>query len=323
MHIDYNDILNDFSIVGYIEMIQKIFKNKYSVIFLALLVSLLWGSLFSAIKIGYREFAIGSGDVWAILLFAGLRFFLSGLLLVGEETIREKRLRIPVANEFKMIFIVSMFTVILHYAFTYTALSLCDSSKSAVLKQVGFLFVPCIMFMIRNDEKFSIAKVVAGIMGFISVIVINLDGLNFIFGVGELLVILASLSNVIGQIVSKNVYDKYEPARTVAYSQLTGGIVLIVFGLILGGRITVWTLSSVAVLLYICAASIMANLLWNTLIKYNDMSKLSILKSADPIFASAFSAVLLGENIFRIEFMIAIALVFAAILISNIKFKKN
>ena len=304
-------------------MVQKIFKNKYSVVILALVVSFLWGSLFSVIKIGYREFAISSKDVWAILLFAGLRFFLSGVLLVGEETIREKRINLPVWDEFKSIFIVSLFTVILHYAFTYTALSLCDSSKSAVLKQIGFLFVPCIMFMIRKDEKFSIYKVMAGALGFISVIIINLDGMNFIFGIGELLVILASFSNVAGQIISKNVFDKYRPARVVAYGQFVGGLVLMGFGYILGGRIFVWTLSSVAVLLYICAASIVANLLWNTLIKYNDMSKLSVLKSADPIFATAFSAVLLGENVFRVEFVIAIALVVVAIVISNLKLNKK
>ena len=302
-------------------MIQKIFKNKYSVVFLALFVSVLWGSLFSVIKIGYREFDISSKDVWAILLFAGLRFALSGVLLVGEETVREKKLRLPVGDEFNKIFIVSLFTVIIHYAFTYTALSLCDSSKSAVLKQIGFLFVPCVMFMIRKDEKFSIYKVIAGILGFVSVIVINLDGMNFIFGIGELIVILASFSSVTGQIISKNVYDRYHPARVVAYSQLIGGLTLLGMGYMLGGRITVWTISSVAVLLYICAASIVANLIWNTLIKYNDMSKLSVLKSADPIFASAFSATLLGENILRPEFVIAICLVVSAILISNIRKK--
>ena len=67
----------------------------------------------------------------------------------------------------------------------------------------------------------------------------------------------------------------------------------------------------------LCFASIAANLLWNTLIKYNDMSKLAVLKSMDPLFASLFSALLLGENILKPTYIIATALIVIAIVVSS------
>ena len=56
------------------------------------------------------------------------------------------------------------------------------------------------------------------------------------------------------------------------------------------------SLQSIAVLGYICFASITANLLWNTLIKYNDMSKLAVLKSMDPLRKSMRKWMLLTKT---------------------------
>ena len=245
------------------------------------------------------------------------------MILVAAYSKKIRKLELPNADKLKSILIVSLLTVVIHYALTYTGLSLADSSKSSVLKQIGFLIVPCIAFLFRKDDKFSIRKIVAAILGFISVIIINIDGMNFVFGIGEILIILASFSSMFGQMTSKNVYDKYSPTYIVAYAQLLGGAVLVVSGLLFGGSIGTVSLKSIAVLGYICFASITANLLWNTLIKYNDMSKLAVLKSMDPLFASMFSAILLGENIFKITYIIATAFIIIAVAISNYSFQKQ
>ena len=126
-----------------------------------------------------------------------------------------------------------------------------------------------------------------------------------------------------GQMASKNVYDKYEPTYIVAYAQLMGGLILVIAGLLSGGSIGKISYESIGVLGYICAASITANILWNTLIKYNAMSKLAVLKSMDPLFASLFSALLLGENILKPTFLAATLLIIAAIYISNKTYKNK
>ena len=298
-------------------MKSNIFSNKITAVLLAAVVSMLWGTLFPMIKIGYKTFEIDNTEVASILLFAGVRFLISGIILVAMCSTKNKKLEFPKGKKLYSVLIVSMLTVVVHYALTYTGLSLADSSKSSVLKQIAFLIVPCIAFLFRKDDKFSFYKVFAAILGFSSVIIINLEGMNLVFGMGEILIILASFSSMLGQMASKNIYDKYEPTYIVAYAQLLGGIILVISGLIFGGSIGKISLQSIAVLGYICFASITANLLWNTLIKYNDMSKLAVLKSMDPLFASLFSALLLGENILKPTYLAATVLIVTAIYVSN------
>lgn len=304
-------------------MKNNIFSNKIAVVIWAAVVSMFWGTLFPMIKIGYRAFAIDNSQVASILLFAGIRFLISGIILVFVYSIKNKKVEVPSGNKLVAVLSVSMLTVVLHYAFTYLGLSLADSSKSSLLKQIGFLIVPCIAFLFRKDDKFSIRKMVAALLGFSSVIIINLQGMNLIFGLGEALIILASFSSMFGQMVSKNVYDKYKPTYIVAYAQLFGGIILVAAGLMFGGSIGRITLESIGVLAYICTASITANILWNTLIKYNKMSKLAVLKSMDPLFASLFSALLLGENILKPTYLVATVLTVSAIYVSNKTFKNK
>ena len=304
-------------------MKEKLFKNKTAVIILALIVSALWGTLYPMIKVGYQTSEIDTKNVASIILYAGLRFFISGILLVIVLAMQKKKLALQKKDAILPILIVSFFTVILQYVLTYTGLSMIESSKSSILKQSGFLLLPCVMFLFRKDEKFSVLKVLGASLGFVSVIVLNSKNMSFFLGVGEIMVIVSSISSAAGQVISKHYYEKMSPAEFVGWGQLFGGLVMVVIGVIFGGKIGRVDLISIGVLLYMCLASIGANMLWNTLIKYNDMSTLSVLKSADPLFASVFSGLLLSENVLNARFLIALVLIFCAIVLGNIKFKKR
>ena len=48
---------------------------------LSLLIMALWGSLYPCIKIGYSAFSINATDIPSILMFAGTRFTLCGLII--------------------------------------------------------------------------------------------------------------------------------------------------------------------------------------------------------------------------------------------------
>ena len=108
----------------------------------------------------------------------------------------------------------------------------------------------------------------------------------------------------------------------VAYSQFFGGLFLLILGFALGGRITYIYIKAVGALAYICFASIGAYVMWNILIKYNSVSKLSIIKFTEPLFAVIFSGILLGESILRLNYLLAFVIILASILISNINKKK-
>ena len=113
------------------------------------------------------------------------------------------------------------------------------------------------------------------------------------------------------------------PVKFVAYSQLFGGIFLLLAGLILGGSLPVISVKSICSFAYICTASIIAYTIWNTLLKTNSISKLSIIKFTEPLFAVIFSGFLLGENILRLTYLIALLLMLAALVIEHKEPKKN
>lgn len=299
----------------------NIFKNKITSIIAALIVCALWGSLFPCVKLGYSAFHIHGNDIPAIILFAGIRFSVSGIVLVLFSCIKDKRLNLPEKRSLASIFHVALASIILHYSFTYVALSIGEGSKSAIIKQVGFLFLSCFAFLFDKEDKFSLTKLVSGVLGFAGIIVTNLDSTGFTFGIGDFLLILASLCSCLSMIISKKATKTINPVRLVAYSQLMGGIFLCVAGTVSGGRITYTDRNAVLIFGYICFASITAYSMWNILIKYNKLSKLSIIKFTEPLFAVVFSGILLGESIFKITYLAAFVIILAAILISNLKLR--
>ena len=61
----------------------SVFSRPRYLILLATLCCLLWGSAYPAIKSGYALLAIGRDDTASQLVFAGWRFVLAGVLLLG------------------------------------------------------------------------------------------------------------------------------------------------------------------------------------------------------------------------------------------------
>lgn len=294
-------------------------KNKILMLLGAVFVCALWGSLYPCVKIGYDAFGIQSNDIPSIILFAGLRFVMCGLVLVIYVSARDKGVHLPGKTTISPLFIIGFLTIVLHYSFTYIALAIGESSKSALFKQIGYLFISGFAFLFRKEDKFSVRKLIGGLVGFFAIVVINLDGSGFTFQVGDLLIVLASVCSVTGNVISKNAFDRIEPVYTVAYSQLMGGSLLALLGLLLGGRLSFGSYRSVLVIAYICAASVTAYSLWNIILKHSDLSKLAIIKFAEPLFGVVFSGLLLGEDILKPTYGIGIIIVSIGIMVGTVE----
>lgn len=281
----------------------------------ALLVMLLWGSLFSFVKLGYGAYGVAStGD---ILFFAGVRFIICGALICVFAFIRNRRSFIPIKTTIVPVLCAGLFSIVLHYAFTYLGLSLTDSSKTAILKQVGVLFYVCFSWLFFKDDRVTWKKIIGAVLGFAGIIAISSDGGNVSFSIGDAFIIAASFCTVFANIISKRVFKSVDPIVSTGVSQLFGGIVLLVAGAILGGSMSFSFNFEALIMVYICIASIISYCIWFTVVKNGELSKLFIIKFAEPVFAAIFGAILLGENIFRPEYAISFLLIAAGIYISN------
>ena len=291
----------------------KVFKN----IILPLIPMILWGSLFPMVKIGYTVFEINPASTPDILMFAALRFTICGVLLCIWSGLKKAEFDKPIGKNIFYILLTGLFAIVLHYAFTYIGLAYTDSSKTALLKQLGALFYVCFAFLFIKDEKFSLYKIIGAIVGFSGIIAINIGGGKIGFSFGDILIILASLCTVISSILTRITAQKNSPYWVTGISQLGGGLILLAAALIMGAGLPIFTIKSALVFLYICIASIGGYTIWTYLMRECSLSRLFIVKFTEPLFACIFGAILLGEDIFKIQYLLAFILISSGIILGD------
>ncbi len=301
------------------ETTRKILNSStfFKSILLPLVPMILWGSLFPMIKIGYAAFEIESTNIPDIIMFASCRFTLCGIILCAICLVRKEKIAAPIKSNVFKILSLGLFSIVLHYAFTYIGLAFTDSSKTALLKQLGVLFYICFAFLFIKDEKFSVLKIVGGVLGFGGLVAINLNGAGLIFAFGDILIILASVCTVISSVINKSVANNNSAFWVNGLSQLSGGLVMLIAALIMGGKIPKITPWAIFVFLYICTASMIAYVLYTYLLRTVSVSKMFIIKFTEPLFACIFGAMWLGEDIFKIQYLLAFILISAGIILGN------
>ena len=102
-----------------------------------------------------------------------------------------------------------------------------------------------------------------------------------------------------------------------AWQTLMGGALLIVIGVLMGGRVDGFTPKSAALLIYMALLSTVAFSVWTILMKYNPVGKVAVYTFTIPIFGAVLSGIILGENMFELKNLIALVLVSAGIIIVN------
>lgn len=292
-------------------------SNNLKSIMLSLLVMALWGSLFPFVKIGYNVFGIDSANVAEILMFAGVRFAISGFAVILIALTKKEQLQKPKGKTISSILMVGFLSIVLHYAFTYIGLATTDSAKTALIKQLGALLYVCFAFLFIKEEKFSALKIIGALMGFGGIIAINMSSAGVRFSMGDILIILASVCTVASSILSKKIVAKNSPFWVTGISQFTGGMILVLSAFILGADMLTFHIRSTVVFIYICTASTVAYVLWNYIIRTANLSKMFIIKFAEPMFACIFGAILLGEDIFKIQYLVAFLLISLGIILGN------
>ena len=297
--------------------------NKSKTMLLSLLVMALWGSLFPCVKLGYAFSNIDSSSVADILMFAAIRFTVCGGLVCLFCLLKRKSVETPSLKSIGNILLIGFFAIVLHYACTYIGLSTTDSSKTALLKQSGVLIYVCTSFLFFEDEKFSIYKIIGAIVGFCGIIAINFSKSNLSFSFGDILILCASVCTVISNIISRRSTQNCSALWITGISQFFGGMVLLIASLSLGGKIPQLNAKFVAVFIYICIASITAYTLWYYILKTSELSKLFIIKFAEPLFACLFGAIILKENIFKWQYLAAFLLISIGIIIGHYTGKKE
>ena len=305
---------------------EKFFSKNYVVVIGALICCMLWGSAFPCVKVGYGLFGVDTSSYSSLILFAGIRFTLAGVLVLAFGSALQRKFLLPKRKNIWRVAVVALFQTAMQYTFFYIGLANLTGVKSSVLNGLGVFFTIIAACFIFRTERFTLIKLAGCILGFGGVLVMNLDGLNFEFSLtGEGFIIFSGLSAAMAAGFVK-VFSNHENTTTLCGWQFfCGGLALVIIGAATGGSIRPTSGASFAMLFYLAFLSACAFTLQGYLLKYNPVSKVAVFKSTNPLFGALFSAIILGETeqLLHYTTLIALALVCGGILIINLLGEKR
>ena len=233
-----------------------------SILLLAGICCFLWGSATPAIKIGYRLFGIDGADTASILLFAGSRFLLAGLLVIGYHSITKGHWIWPPKGSGRAIGHLALTQTVLQYVFFYVGLSHASGVHGAIITGTNVFFSILCASLVFRYEKLKLRKIVGCILGFGGIVLVNLSGSDAAGGMGI---------SFLGE----------------------GSVLLAQLFYALSGTAGIW---GPLLLLYMGFLSAVAYTLWGVLLKYNPVSRVTIFGFMNPMFGVLLSALLLGES---------------------------
>ena len=305
---------------------SKFFQHPLTVTLFGLLCCALWGSATPFIKLGY-EYVLPEKDVPSTILFAGIRFFLAGILTVIIFSAGRRKILYPKAKSWWMVALVGLFQTVIQYIFFYVGLANTSGVKGTIASGSSTFFAILISSLVFRQEKLTVKKIIACILGFAGIITVNLSGLigdgsvaftmNFL---GDGFVILSAVSLGVSSTLIKLFSKDEDPVTISGYQFILGGAVMIILALCLGGKVDLTNIAGVGILIYLSFLSAVAYSLWGLLLKYNPVSKVSIFSFTTPIFGVILSELMLTEQggVDLINLFLALALVCAGILTLNL-----
>ena len=306
---------------------KNIFQNSLVIALGALLCCALWGSATPAIKTG-SPLLIPQNHVPSTILFAGVRFLAAGLITIIIYSIARRKILYPRMKNMPKVLTVGLFQTVIQYIFFYVGLANTTGVKGTVLSGSSAFFIVLLASFVFKTEKLTAKKILACLIGFTGMILVNLNGLDFIMGFGDAFVVISTISYAFSSMFMKKFSAYEDPVVISGYQFIFGGSFMIILGLVLGGEISFANEKGVIILVYLSFLSAIAYALWGVLLKYNPASKVSIFNFSTPVFGVILSYIFIAaerEKTSIINLIISLVVVSAGILLlnMNIDFSKK
>ena len=297
----------------------SIFKRPVWVVVFALTAAIAWGWAYPLIKLGFLEFGIESDMTASKILFAGIRFALSGIIILTIARFANRKFTVSHKIDWLYILVFSLMNTALHYAFFYIGLSHSQGARASILNSLGTFILVLLACMFFKTDKLTYKKIVGCIVGFAGVLALNLgiggNSSNFTF-LGDGMIILNALCSAVAGLLTRGLGRRVDIFVGTGYSLAIGGILLVIPGVIMGGTLPNISLYGVVILALLIAISSLGFTLYNKLLSCNPVGKVAIFNSFIPVVGVITSCLCLGES-FYYNYIIAAILSAGGIYIIN------
>lgn len=297
---------------------SSIFVRPAWVATFALTAAILWGWAYPLIKIGFREFEITQEMTGSKMLFAGLRFVGSGLIILAMAASAHHSFAVKKGGDWLFLLLFALLNTTLHYGFFYFGLSHSEGARAAILNSMSVFSVVILACIFFKSDRMTTSKVIGCAMGIAGVLALNLGGKEsgHFTWLGDGMIILNALCSAFASLMTRGLGKRVDVMVGTGYSLAGGGLLLTLPGLLMDGtlpRITPW---GIIILVLLVVISTVGFALYNNLITRNPVGKVAIYNSLIPVVGAVTSCLCLGEP-FYWKYVVAGALATAGIYVIN------
>lgn len=288
----------------------------------AIFCAILWGSAFPVLKIGYAELQMETGDTISKIVFAGMRFFLAGLMLVVGMFFANKKNLLVTKRQFLVLIIFGIIQTAIQYYFFYNGLAKISGMQGSILQSSGTFFTVILAHFFYSNDKLTWKKGIGLAAGFIGITFSNWGQeleLTFQF-TGEGYMILAGLTGAIATIMAKELAVGIHPFALTGWQFIIGSTVMLALGYpLLGTEAMTFTPLGWGLLVYLAFVSAAAFALWFSILKFHKAGEISMFKFLTPVSGVVLSALFVPGESINVSVIGAMVLISIGILAVNYK----
>lgn len=296
----------------------SIFQHPVWVVVFALIAAIAWGWAYPLIKLGFEEFGITSAMTGSKMLFAGVRFMLSGLIVLAIAKATNRDFRVKTPSDWRYVLLFSLMNTTLHYACFYIGLSHSEGSRAAILNSLGVFMLVVLACAFFKSDKLTWRKILGCVIGFTGILILNIgSGKSGQFTwLGDGMIILNALCSAIAGLMTRGLSRRVDVFVGTGYSLAIGGLLLILPGLWMQGTFPEITGMGILILGLLIGISTLGFTLYNKLLSCNPVGKVAIFNSLIPVVGAITSCIFLHEPFYG-KYAIAAILATTGIYIIN------
>ncbi len=197
------------------------------------------GKCFPTLKTLYGLLEIGS-DIGVKLLLAGIRFTISGIVILVFYSVYNKALppKLPKGLIRLEVVILGLFQTAMLYVMFYIGLYNSTGVKSSILSQGSIFLVVILSHFIYHNDKMHRGKAIGLLLGMLGIVIVNISGLTRSEGIfdfslmGEGFLLMAGIFTTIGTFYTKRLTKIITPVLLTGWQMFSGGAMLTIAGLL-------------------------------------------------------------------------------------------
>ncbi len=303
---------------------RKFFQHPVWAALFAFTAAFLWGWAYPLIKLGFDEFGITTEMTGSKMLFAGVRFFVSGSIILFVARMTHRSFAMKDAAKVCVwgnVFFLLAFTLLnttLHYACFYIGLSHSQGSRAAILNSLSVFVLVIMACLFFQSDRLTLRKVMGCAIGFAGILTLNLssEGSGSFTWMGDGMIILNALCGACAGLMTRGIARRVDVFVGTGYSLGIGGALLVIPGLLMGGTLPNVTIVGLLYLLMLIGISTIGFTLYNKLLTCNPVGRIAIWNSLIPVVGAVTSCLCLHEP-FVWNYAVAATLTTAGIYIIN------